>query len=129
NTSGAPVVTLSAADFDGDATGVRGQTRTFIVAATVPSNPVPPASVSYAINWGDGSVQTLTGPGSGTPVSHVFTDTGGYVVGVTATVNGVTSLASARTIDIKVVDYQSVRTNPTDASKTALALVVGGSTH
>jgi hypothetical protein len=123
-----PVAGINAADFDGDTSAVRGQWRNFTLSATLPGNNVP-ASASYAVNWGDGNTLSVTGPGAGSAVQHVFTATGTYVIQVTATVNGQTSQIATWTIVVKAVDYQTIRIDPNDPSKTALALVVGGSTH
>jgi hypothetical protein len=123
-----PKVMVAAADFDGDTTGVRGQDRNFVLSATVPLSSAPPANVLYTVDWGDG-VQLINGSGAGTAVRHVYTTTGNYTIRVTATVGDRTGDVVSGAINIKVVDYQVVRTDPNDATKTALALVVGGSTH
>ena len=69
----------------GPANGVRGQRRTLTLGATdVPADVA--AGFTYRIDWnGDGLPdQTVTGP-VGTAVDHVFTASGSYLVGVTAT--------------------------------------------
>jgi streptogramin lyase len=52
------------------------------------------ANFSYAINWGDGTT-TVSGPGSGTPAPHTYSQDGAYTVSVTATdQDGATSQAA-----------------------------------
>jgi Ca2+-binding RTX toxin-like protein len=81
------------------------------------------AGFTFAINWGDGSTQTVSGP-SGTAVSHVYTASGSYTVQVTAKdKDGGTSAAATATDTITAV---ALETDPTDPSKTALC--VGGTT-
>ncbi|HKB36827.1 MAG TPA: PKD domain-containing protein, partial [Gemmataceae bacterium] len=72
------------AGVSGPTDGVRGQAPTFTVTATDPSAVDQAAGFTFAIKWGDGSTQTVTGP-SGTAVSHVYTASGSYTVQVTAT--------------------------------------------
>jgi hypothetical protein len=107
----------------GPTDGDRGQARTFTLTATDPSPVDQAAGFTFAINWGDGSTQTVTGP-SGTAVSHVYTASGAYTVKVTAKdKDGGTSAAAAQTDTITAV---ALETDPTDPSKTAL--FVGGTT-
>src|SRR5262249_29300676 len=72
------------AGVSGPADGVRGQARNFTLTAGDPSSADQAAGFTFAITWGDGATQTLTGP-SGTTVSHVYTTAGTYNVQVTAT--------------------------------------------
>jgi Ca2+-binding RTX toxin-like protein len=124
---GTPTAFIGAADFGGDASGVRGQYRNFVVSAKDSSGNVP-ANATYTINWGDGHIQTVSGPGAGTAVGHAWIDTGTDTIQVTVTLNGSTSQAVTRSIAIKVIDYQLVQTDVVTGA-TAWALVVGGSTH
>ena len=81
------------------------------------------AGFTFAINWGDGATQTVSGL-SGTAVSHVYTASGTYTVQVTATdKDGGTSAAATQTDTITAV---ALETDPIDPSKTAL--FVGGTT-
>lgn len=71
----------------GPTNGVRGQRRTLTLGAI--DSPADVASgFTYRIDWdGDGLPdETVTGP-VGTAVDHVFTESGSYQVGVTATDN------------------------------------------
>jgi hypothetical protein len=126
-----PVALIAAADFDGDATGVRGQLRNFVLSVSAGAAGVP-AGVTYTVDWGDGHVETFAGDatqGGTAAVSHVYTDVGNYTMSVTATVNGQVSQPATHTTAVKVVDYQLVRIDATDASKTTMALVVGSGAH
>jgi uncharacterized delta-60 repeat protein len=101
------VVTVVSSGFEvtitGPTDGVRGQIRTFTIGTSDPS-----ATVSYEINWGDGSaVQYVSGRGSANAVSHVFTAAGTYTVAVIAE-TGDGRLATASTIaNIGIVQLQA----------------------
>jgi hypothetical protein len=111
------------AGVSGPADGVRGQARTFTLTASDPSGADQAAGFTFAITWGDGTTQTVSGP-SGTTVSHVYTASGAYGVQVTATdKDGGLSAAATQAATITAVALQ---TDPTDPGKTAL--VVGGTT-
>jgi hypothetical protein len=43
------------------------------------------ANFTYAVNWGDNSGGSVSGPGSGTAASHTYAQDGAYTVRVTAT--------------------------------------------
>jgi hypothetical protein len=112
-----------AAAVSGPSDGVRGQARTFALTASDSSSVDQAAGFTFAVDWGDGTTQTVTGP-SGTAASHTFTVSGTYNVWVTATdKDGDTSAAATRAVTITAVALQ---TDPTDPGKTAL--VVGGTT-
>jgi streptogramin lyase len=64
--------------------GVSCQPRTFTLSATEPSAADQAAGFTYAVIWGDGASDTLTGP-SGTPATHVYNSPGFYTVTLTAT--------------------------------------------
>jgi Ca2+-binding RTX toxin-like protein len=111
------------AGLSGPTDGVRGQARTFTLTATDPSSVDQAAGFTFAIAWGDGATQTVTGP-SGTAVSHVYTASGTYTVQVTATdKDGGTGAAATVTDMITAV---ALETDPSDPSKTAL--FIGGTT-
>ena len=111
------------AGVSGPSDGVRGQARTFTLTASDPSSVDQAAGFTFAVTWGDGTSQTVTGP-SGTAVSHVYTASGTYNVQVTATdKDGSTSTSATKTDTITAV---ALETDPSDPSKTAL--FVGGTT-
>ena len=64
--------------------GVRGQLRSFTLAASDPSFVDPADTFTYAVNWGDGTTDTIVGPNSIT-VSHVYSVEGAYTASATAT--------------------------------------------
>ncbi|MBI1915182.1 MAG: PKD domain-containing protein [Planctomycetes bacterium] len=110
-----PMVSLS-----GPASAVRGQTCTFTLQATDVSATDQAVGFVYAIDWGDGSTQTLSrtaGNGMGTTADHIYSTTGTYTVQVTATDKdgGVSSMATG-SITIQAVGLQGG------------TLVVGGTT-
>ena len=78
----APVAAVSGPD-----SGVRGQPRTFTLSAADPSPADQTAGFTFAIDWGDGTVDAgdlLESNGSGTVSgSHRFAAEGPYVVTVT----------------------------------------------
>jgi hypothetical protein len=112
------------ADVSGPTDGVRGQARTFTLTASDPSTFMDQAAgFTFAINWGDGSTQTVSGP-SGTTVSHVYTASGGYTVQVTATDKDQGTGAAVTATD--TITAVALETDPTDPSQTALC--VGGTT-
>jgi hypothetical protein len=127
STQGAPTAAINGADFGGDASGVRGQLRSFFLSATDSSGAALTSAI-FTVNWGDGHSQSFTGLGARTPVSHTWAATGTYTISVTAIAGGVSSKAATQAIAVKVVDYQLVQTDSVTGA-TAWALVVGGSTH
>jgi Ca2+-binding RTX toxin-like protein len=91
----------------GPADGVPGQDRTFTFSATDPSSVDQAAGFTYQITWGDGSTQTVQGPGSGVQVAHVFTGTGSFSAAVTATdKDSGTGAAAAQTITVVTAELQ-----------------------
>jgi hypothetical protein len=101
----------------GPSGGVRGQSRAFTFSATDPGAADAAAPFTYAINWGDGNTQTVSGPAGGVPVEHVFTTSSSYTVSATATdKDGGTSNAATQAITIVAVQLQNGN------------LVVGGTT-
>jgi hypothetical protein len=116
------------ASIAGPADGVRGQARTFTLAASDPSTADQAYGFVYTINWGDGtptqSIPASPGNGSGTPLEHVFTDIGSYTVWITAKdKDGGVSNAVAHTITIAVASLQ-----PDDCHAGMMQLAVGGTT-
>jgi uncharacterized delta-60 repeat protein len=107
-----PTVTVA-----GPTGGVRGQERTFAFTATDPSSVDLAANFQYAINWGDGSSETVTGPAS-VQLTHIFTASGPYQVTALATdKDGATSVSpGSASITIAAVQMQGNN------------LVVGGTT-
>jgi hypothetical protein len=105
-----PAVVIS-----GPSDAARGQTRTWTFSASEP-NGSPTDPYTYQVTWGDGSTQTLQGPGSGVQASHVYTGGTSAVISVVATdANGNPGTAS-QAVGVYAVDLQG-----TD-------LVVGGTT-
>jgi len=92
---------LPTASISGAANGVAGQTISFQVGGDDASADLA-AGFIYQIDWGDGSaVESLTGGSSVVPLSHVYTDTGNYVVQVTATdKDSGQSAAATQNVDI-----------------------------
>lgn len=91
----------------GPASGVRGQARTFTFGASDASAADQAANFTFAINWGDGINQQVTGPPS-QALEHLFTAAGTYTVQVTATdKNGAVSAVAQQSILIKAVDLQA----------------------
>ena len=111
------------AGVSGPADGVRGQARTFILTASDPSSADQAAGFTFAITWGDGATQTVSGP-SGATASHVYTASGTYAVKVTATDKDGGAGAAATVTD--TITAVALEADPTDPSKTAL--FVGGTT-
>ena len=58
-------------------------------------------NITYRINWGDGSSETVVEPSSGVTCSHFWTDFGSYTIGVYATdKDGAAGLTAMHTIII-----------------------------
>jgi hypothetical protein len=64
--------------------GVSGQARTLTLGATDPSPIDQATGFTYALDWGDGTIQTLSGL-SGVQVSHAYAAAGTYTATLTAT--------------------------------------------
>jgi hypothetical protein len=116
------------ASIAGPGDGVRGQSRTFTLGATDPSEVDTAVGFDYIIDWGDGTPLQTTGatPGNGvgSTVDHVFAQAGSYTVQVTATdKDGGTSVAATHSIVISGVAIQ-----PDECNGDQMALVVGGTT-
>ncbi len=111
--------------------GVRGQARVFSFSATDPGSADSAAPFTYAINWGDGNTQTVTGPAGGVQLEHLYTASGGYTVSATATdKDGGTSAAATRGITIVAAQLQGgdlVVGGTTGADTITLSRVSGGS--
>jgi hypothetical protein len=112
----APTAALS-----GDASGVRGQRRNFLLAATDPSAADTAAGFTFHVNWGDGTTQTVQ-PGQPLTLEHVFTANGTYPIRVTAKdKDGGVSSEFTHNVTISSVALQVDHCDPTK-----MALVVGG---
>ena len=114
------------ASITGPSSGVPGQPVTFTLGASDPSSADQAAGFGYTIDWGDGSpVQAIphtASNGTGTQVTHTYTQSGPYTVRVTTTDkdNG-TSAAATTSIAISAVALVG---DPCHPDQTALA--VGG---
>ncbi|MEO8268461.1 MAG: PKD domain-containing protein, partial [Aureliella sp.] len=122
------IAAIHSADFDGDTTGVRGQARNFILTAAISGVSNTPSNASYLIKWGDGTTQTISGPTIGLAVAHVYKTTSNFTISVKATAATISSLVVERSIAIKEVDFQLIQVDPSNLTKTALAMVIGSST-
>lgn len=93
----------------GPTSGVRAQTLTFLLSVTGGTAD----NVTYSIDWnGDGTVdQTITGPGTGVAVTHVFGTSGTYNVRVQTG-----SSSEAAVLPVSITDFQ----------RNGNAFVVGG---
>jgi Ca2+-binding RTX toxin-like protein len=101
---------------NGPASGVRGQARTFMLAASDPSAIDEAAGFTYWVNWGDGSSQQLNGPGV-LEALHVYAASGTYTVTMVAIdKDGAVSDPTHTAITISAVQFQ------------AGSLTVGGTT-
>ncbi len=96
-----PVYTIEPAAHiaaDPNATQAADKANLMLTATDPLSSQQFAAGFTYAINWGDGALQTVPATannGSGAPVSHTYTADGSYLVSVTATdVNGEVSSAA-----------------------------------
>jgi len=104
----------------GDASGVRGQTRNFVLSAGDPSAADAAAGFTFRVNWGDGSPVQAIAQGQSPATGHVYTATGTYTVQVVATdKDGGASLVATKLVTIEVVQLQ---TDPVDPTKTALVV-------
>jgi hypothetical protein len=117
-----PTATIS-----GPNDGVAGETRTLMFAASDPSPVDQAAGFSYTINWGDGTPGEMISPtannGSGTPLDHVYTKTGTFIIQVTATdKDGGASSTVSQPITITNI---AVQPDPFAAGQSML--VIGGS--
>lgn len=113
----APIATITS-----PTTGVRGQPQTFTISANDPSSADQAAGFTYSIDWGDGTVQSASGP-TGLQLEHTYSDTGSYVVQVTATdKDGSTSSSAPQALSITEMAIVPDPLAPGQAM-----LVVGGS--
>ncbi len=105
------------AGVSGPSASVRGQPQTFTLGAQESSSLEQAAGFGYAIDWGDGTTSSASGP-SGTPAGHVFTASGSYTVKVWATdTDGLQSTQPASmTVSVTAVAMQGGN------------LIVGGTT-
>jgi PKD repeat protein len=95
------------AHIEGPWTSVRGQPMTLTFSTSEPSSADRAAPMTYIINWGDGTNQTIEGAASGIQVGHVYTASGSYTVTVTATdKDGGTGTPVSRTVTIAAAELQ-----------------------
>jgi hypothetical protein len=99
-TNVAPTAAIS-----GPSNGVRGQTRTFTLAASDVSPVDQAAGFSFSVDWGDGHTETVSGP-SGLTLDHVYADAGAYTIQLTATDKDGGSGTAQMTITIAALQMQ-----------------------
>jgi hypothetical protein len=93
--------------FSGPGDAVTYQTRLFTLTASSPSSVDQASPFTFAINWGDGNSQNVTAD-SGTVVSHSYTATGTYTVGVTATdAGGVVGNNATQNVVVKAAQVEN----------------------
>jgi hypothetical protein len=110
-------ITLTPA-LSGPGDAVRGQLRTYMLGTT--SN--VSGAVTCLLNWGDGQTETITGP-EGSKASHVYQETGSYIVGLSVEQSGVTSVVVTKAVEVSA---WAVQTDPVDGKRD---LVVGSGAH
>jgi Ca2+-binding RTX toxin-like protein len=116
----APTVGIS-----GPNSGTSGQPLDYSLMATDAAAVDEAAGFHYAIDWGDGTVDMVSGTGGSTPVRHAFGRAGSYTVRVTATdKDGSASNPASLTVQVTQATGASLVPNPFDPNKTDL-LVVG----
>jgi parallel beta-helix repeat protein len=106
----------------GPADGVPYQTRQLTLTASSPSPVDQAAKFTFAVNWGDGTTQTITDY-SGTVASHAYSSSGTYVVSVEAIDSGGT--AGAAVTQSIVVQTIEVQNDPT-SNGGSVGLAIGG---
>jgi ELWxxDGT repeat protein len=91
----------------GPTDGVTEQYRDFVLTAADSNTADNPAGFSFAINWGDGTSETVTGP-SGLTVDHSYATAGNYLISATATnlADSVTSAAFTQMENITATEVQ-----------------------
>jgi hypothetical protein len=106
-----PFVSLS-----GPSAGAIGQTLTYTLGA----GGEPAGSVyTFTIQWGDGSAaQTVSGT-SGTTVTHSYSSSASYSIGVTATASGLTSQPAHQAVNVLPVSL-AIQADPASAGKEML---------
>ncbi|HEV3006201.1 MAG TPA: ELWxxDGT repeat protein [Pirellulales bacterium] len=99
--------TVVTAGISGPTDGVTQQYRDFTLTAGDSNSANDSAGFSFAINWGDGSTETVIGL-SGVSADHQYTTTGSPVITVTATnlADNVTSAAVTLTDNITATEVQ-----------------------
>jgi Ca2+-binding RTX toxin-like protein len=96
---------------------VRGQTLSFGLGGYDPGSADRTAPITYTIDWGDGTTQTVQGTWYQEQVDHVYAATGSYTVTVTATdKDSATSASVSAMVNVEAVQLQNGE------------LVVGGTT-
>jgi hypothetical protein len=104
----APIgATAVTAGLSGPTDGVAMQHRDFVLTANDSNSANNSAGFSFAVNWGDGSTETLTGL-SGLTADHQYAATGNYTISVTATnlADNQTSVAATQIENITATEVQ-----------------------
>jgi len=71
--------------FSGPASGVRGQSRPFTIAASDVAVPDQNGTFIYHVSWGDGTFTTQAGTSAGLTLEHTFALSGQFTIQATAT--------------------------------------------
>ncbi len=80
---------------------VRGQSTTFTFAATDAGAADQASTFTYIIQWGDGTTQTVAGPGSGIAIDRAYPTNGTYAIKVSAKdKDGATSAILMRNLSV-----------------------------
>jgi PKD repeat protein len=77
--------------------------HTWMVALHDTSTDEAPASLSIAVNWGDGSIEPVR-TGAGADISHVYQNAGSYTISYRVTDSG--GMTASLSQPIKLVKYQ-----------------------
>jgi ELWxxDGT repeat protein len=103
-TIAADVVT---AGISGPTDGVTEQHRDFVITGNDSNSGNNSAGFSFAIDWGDGNTETITGQ-SGLTADHQYATTANYTIKVTATnlADNVTSIAASLIDNITATELQ-----------------------
>jgi ELWxxDGT repeat protein len=99
--------TVVTAGLSGPNDGVTEQHRPFVLTASDSNSSNNSAGFSFAINWGDGTSQTVIGQ-SGMTTDHQYATAGNFVLSVTAKnlADNVTSVAVTQTEAITLTEVQ-----------------------
>jgi ELWxxDGT repeat protein len=100
--------TVVTAGLSGPTDGVTEQNRAFVLTAGDSNASNNSAGFSFAINWGDGTSQTMTGQ-SGLSANHQYATVGNFTISVTATnlADSATSAAFNQTENITQIEIQN----------------------
>jgi len=91
----------------GPTDGVTMQHRSYVLTANDSASSNNSAGFSFAVNWGDGTSQTITGA-SGLTADHQYANTGPYTITVVATnlTDNVASTAVTQVVNITSTEIQ-----------------------